>query len=185
MDGELVGFPRVDDRLNISRAYIKAKETNGALDTLGPNDQPHFEVGFVPGFGDAFQWHIPTPPSGDHVTVIVDLLRPVSKPGMVGLISVDHNDQLYINLNFMENDLDLLAAREGVRRIDDILLNGDSMEEIVGKDYPWPLPRSSHEAMNKAILGRFQTGFHPCGTNRLSRDIGQGVVNPFLRRACN
>lgn len=178
---ELVGFPRIDDRLNANRAYVKAKEANGGLDPFGPDGQPHFEIDFVPVFADAFQWHIATPQSGDHLTVIVDLLRPVSKPGEVKIVSADHNVQPYINLNFMENDLDLLAMREGVRRIDDILLNGKGMKDIIGKDYPWPMPRSSDEAMNRAILERLQTGFHPCGTNRLSKDINQGVVDPHLR----
>ncbi|RZL98603.1 MAG: flagellar motor protein MotB, partial [Pedobacter sp.] len=40
---------------------------------------------------------------------------------------------------------------------------------------PWPMPRHSDEAMNKAILERSQTGFHPCGTCRLGKDIEQGV----------
>jgi choline dehydrogenase len=118
---------------------------------------------------------------GDHLTVIVDLLRPVSKPGEVQLRSADYKIQPYINLNFMENDLDIIALREGVRHIDDILMTGDGMKDLVGPDYPWPMPRASDEAMNQMILERLQTGFHPCGTCRLSKDMGQGVVDPSLR----
>ena len=94
-------------------------------DPFGPGGQPHFEIDFVPIFGDAFQWHYPTPKTGDHLTVIVDLLRPVSKPGEVRLRSADPRALPYINENFCNDDLDVIALREGVRHIDDILMNGE------------------------------------------------------------
>ena len=55
------------------------------------------------------------------------------------------------------------------------------MKDIVKPDYPWPMPQAADEAMNWVILERSQTGFHPCGTNHLSRGIGQGVVNSGLK----
>ena len=125
-------------------------------------------------FCDAFQWHIPTPTSGDWFTIIVDLLRPVCKPGYIKLRSASYKDQPYINLNFFADDLDLVALREGVCFINDIVMNGDEMKDLIGQDYPWPMPRASDEAMNKMILERSQTGFHPCGTNRMGKDIEQG-----------
>lgn len=51
-------------------------------------------------FSDAFQWHFPTPPTGDYLTVIVDLMRPLSRNGYVKLNSADPLEQPYINLNF-------------------------------------------------------------------------------------
>lgn len=132
-------------------------------------------------FSDAFQWHFPTPPDGDWLTVIVDLMRPLSRNGEVKLNSTDPMEQPYININFFSNDLDLIALREGVRFIDDIIMNGDGMKDIVSGDYPWPMPRNSDEAMIKMILERSQTGFHPCGTCRLSMNISQGVVNSKLK----
>lgn len=110
-------------------------------------------------FSDAFQWHFPVPPEGDWLTVIVDLLRPLSRNGEVKLNSADPHQQPYINLNFFSNELDILALREGVRFVDDILMTGDGMKEILGEDYPWPMPRHSDEAMNKMILERSQTGY--------------------------
>ena len=110
-------------------------------------------------FCDAFQWHIPTPPSGDWLTVIVDLLRPLSRNGEVKLNSTDPFQQPNINLNFFSHDLDLVALREGIRFVDDIIVNGEGMKDLVGEDYPWPMPRASDEAMNKMILERSQTGF--------------------------
>ena len=132
-------------------------------------------------FADAFQWHFPTPPTGDHLTVIVDLMRPLSKPGEVRLRSASYLDKPSISLTFFGDDMDLLAMREGVRFVDDILMNGEGMKDLIEADYPWPMPRASDEAMNRVILERSQTGFHPCGTNRLSKDIEQGVVDPSLR----
>ena len=201
---ELVGFPRIDSRLMTSRDYVARKEENGNVDPFGPDGQPHFELDFVvslllslvsvpsnqhrlilhihsqPMFCDAFQWHFPTPPAGDYFTIIVDLLRPVSPPGEVRLLSADFRELPYINLNFLADDLDLVALREGTRFIDDIVMNGEGMKDLVGEDYPWAMPRASDEAMNRAILERSQTGFHPCGTCRMSQNIEQGVVDGEL-----
>ncbi|KAJ7156978.1 hypothetical protein C8R43DRAFT_411128 [Mycena crocata] len=178
---ELVGLPRIDDRLRGIPEYEAAKAANGGKDPFGPAGQPHFEIDFVPMFSDAFQWHIPTPPQGDYVTLIVDLLRPMSRSGTVTLNSTDALEQPKVNINFFAEDLDLVAMREGVRFVDDIVMNGDGMKDIVGEDYPWPMPRTSDEAMNKMILERSQTGFHPCGTTRMSKDIKQGAVDGRLR----
>jgi len=156
---ELVGFPRIDDRLKTSREYNDYLAKNGGVDPFGPGGQPHFEIDFVPMFCDAFQWHFPTPPAGDYMTVIVDLLRPLSQNGVVTLNSADPLDQPNININFFSNALDLIALREGVRFVDDILMTGDGMKDLVEGDYPWEMPRSSDEAMIKTILERSQTGF--------------------------
>ncbi|KAI1612173.1 glucose-methanol-choline oxidoreductase [Exophiala viscosa] len=177
---ELVAFPRADEWFEKSKDYREYKAKNGGVDPFGPGGQPHFEVDFVPMFCDAFQWHFPTPPTGDYFTVIVDLLRPLSRNGEVKLLSTDPKQQPYINLNFFSNDLDLIALREGVRMIDDIVMNGEGMKDIIEGDYPWPMPRNSDEAMIRQILERSQTGFHPCGTCRLGKDVKQGVVNPKL-----
>lgn len=178
---ELVAFPRIDERLNKIEAYRKYKAENGGLDPFGPKGQPHFEVDFVPLFADAFQWHFPTPPTGNYLTVIVDLMRPVSKSGYVKLNSIDPFEQPYVNINFFKEDLDLLAMREGVRFIDDILYTGEGIRDIVESDYPWPLNRKSDEELDKQILERSQTGFHPCGTLRMAKTIAEGVVDPELR----
>ncbi len=132
----MIGLPRIDERLNKIPEYIAAKEANGGRDPFGPAGQPHFEIDFVPLFADAFQWHIPTPAKGDHMTVIVDLLRPVSKTGTVTLASADPLDDPKVNLNFLESDLDIIALREGVRWVDDVLMTGDGMKDVIKGDYP-------------------------------------------------
>lgn len=199
---EMVGFPRIDEQLNKYATYRQAKHANGGLDPFGPGGQPHFELDFVPMFSSAFQWHYPTPPNGSSMTVIVDLLRPLSE-GEVKLASADPLQQADINLNFFSNDLDILAMREGVRWTHDMLTNGEGIKDIVVGDYPWAMPIHSDEGMKKAILERSQTGFRksstnlsgsqvpdltdkslyldPCGTTRLSKSIEQGVVDSQLR----
>ncbi|KAK5044488.1 hypothetical protein LTR84_010769 [Exophiala bonariae] len=178
---ELVAFPRADNWFEKSKEYREYKAQNGGIDPFGPAGQPHFEVDFVPMFSDSFQWHFPAPAQGDYLTVIVDLMRPLSRNGEVKLNSTDPHEQPYINLNFFSHELDLIALREGVRMIDDILMNGDGMKDIIEGDYPWPMPRNSDEAMIRQILERAQTGYHPCGTCRLGKDINQGVVDPKLQ----
>jgi choline dehydrogenase len=131
-------------------------------------------------FADAFQWHFPQPPSGDFLTVIVDLMRPISVNGLVKLNSTDPFEQANINLKFFEHNLDLIAVREGFRFIDDILRNGSGMKDVIESDYPWALPRDDDAALDRQILERSQTGFHPCGTLRIGKNIHQGVVSPEL-----
>ena len=177
---ELVGFPRIDKYLERDPDYRRAKAANGGRDPFCPYGQPHFELDFVCMFGRAFQWHYPTPPEGDHLTVVVDLVRPISDPGEVTLQSADPLDQPDINLNFFSNDLDIIAMREGIRFCYDVLLGEDFKHLVVG-EYPWEMPLQSDEGMKLAVLERCQTAFHPCATARLSKNIEQGVVDPELK----
>ncbi|KAJ5490177.1 Glucose-methanol-choline oxidoreductase [Penicillium expansum] len=125
-------------------------------------------------------WHYPMPEKGSHMTVIVDLLRPLSE-GEVTLNNSNAQVQPNINLNFFGNDLDILAMREGVRWTYDLLTKGAGFKDIVLSEYPWKMPLDSDDDMNRAVLDRSQTGFHPCGTARLSKSIHQGVVDSKLR----
>ncbi|KAF5854713.1 hypothetical protein ETB97_000850, partial [Aspergillus alliaceus] len=75
---ELIGFPRIDKPLEKSPEYREAKAANGGLCPYG---QPHFELNFIPLFGNAFQWHFPHSKKGSYMTVMVDLVRPVSEGG--------------------------------------------------------------------------------------------------------
>ncbi|KAJ5503651.1 Glucose-methanol-choline oxidoreductase [Penicillium fimorum] len=170
---EMIAFPRIDGQLEGHEMYRKARTNNGGKDPFGPGGQPHFEIDFI--------WHFDIPPEGDWLTVVVDLLHPQSKGGHVRLNSIDPREQPEINLNYFTDELDILALREGVRFVDDILMNGDGMKEIIAEDFPWPMPRESDEEMDRLILDRAQTGYHPCGTARLSHDIDQGVVDSELR----
>ncbi|KAF3059851.1 Choline dehydrogenase, mitochondrial [Daldinia childiae] len=155
---ELVGLPRIDERLMKYPEYVAAKEANGGLDPFGPAGQPHFEIDFVPMFSDAFH-----------------------RSGTVELNSADPLVQPKINLNFFAEDLDILAMREGIRWVDDVLMNGEGMRDMIREDYPWPMPRTSDAAMDKMILERSQTGFHPCGSTRMAPSIAEGVVDGKLK----
>jgi choline dehydrogenase-like flavoprotein len=178
---EMVGFPRIDKYLEKDAAYRQAKAANGGVDPFSPEGQPHFELDFVSMFGSAFQWHYPVPKKGCYTSVVVDLVRPISAPGEVTLNSSDPLVQPNINLNFFADDLDIIAMREGIRFSYDVLTKGDGFKDIVVGEYPWDMPLDSDEDMKRAVLDRCQTAFHPCGTNRLSKHIGQGVVDPELR----
>jgi choline dehydrogenase len=178
---EMVGFPRIDKYLEKDAQYRTAKAANGGRDPFSPEGQPHFELDFVCMFGSAFQWHFPTPKEGDHISVVVDLVRPISEPGEVTLNSADPLMQPNINLNFFADDLDIIAMREGIRFSYDVLTKGDAFKDLVVSEYPWNMPLDSEEEMKRAVLDRCQTAFHPCGTVRLSQSIEQGVVDPKLR----
>lgn len=178
---ELVGFPRIDDYLEKDEEYRKAKAANGGKDPFSPYGQPHFELDFVCMFGSAFQWHYPVPKQGNYLTVVVDLVRPISEPGEVTLNSADPLVQPNINLNFFANDLDIIAMREGIRFSYDVLTKGDGFKDLVVDEYPWEMSLDSDEEMKRAVLDRCQTAFHPCGTARLSKNIEQGVVDPKLK----
>ncbi|KAI1199216.1 hypothetical protein F5X97DRAFT_297110 [Nemania serpens] len=178
---ELVGFPRIDDYLEKDPLYRQRKAGNGGRDPFCPDGQPHFELDFVSMFGSAFQWHYPQPKTGCHVSVVVDLVRPISEPGEVTLNSADPLVQPNINLNFFADELDIIAMREGIRFSYDVLTKGDGFKDIVVAEYPWDMPLDDDAAMRHAVLDRCQTAFHPCGTARLSKDIGQGVVDPELK----
>ncbi|KAL4798413.1 hypothetical protein BDV19DRAFT_396807 [Aspergillus venezuelensis] len=178
---ELVGFPRIDAYLEKDPAYRAAKASNNNKDPFCPYGQPHFELDFVCLFGSAFQWHYPTPKKGNYITVMVDLVRPVSEGGEVTLNSADPLTQPNINLNYFNNDLDIIALREGIRYAYDVLMNGDGFKDIVEAEYPFEMPLEDDKLMERAVLDRSQTSFHPCGTARLSRSQEQGVVDPSLK----
>jgi len=86
-------------------------------------------------------------------------MRPVSEPGFVTQQSADPLMDPYINITFLENNLDEVALREGIRFIDDMLMTGDGFKDIISEDDPWPMPRNSNEEMGKLILEWSQTGF--------------------------
>lgn len=97
------------------------------------------------------------------------------------LTSANPLHQPYINIGFLSNELDLVALREGLRFVDDVIMNGDGMKDIVEEDFPWPMPRDSDEEMREQILERASTGFHPCGTTRMASNISDGVVDGELK----
>ncbi|KAJ6172792.1 hypothetical protein N7470_001859 [Penicillium chermesinum] len=162
---EMIGFPRIDKYLEKSPEYRAAKAANGNKDPFCPYGQPHFELDFIPFY----------------MTVMVDLVRPVSEGGEVTLNSADPLQQANINLNYFNNDLDIIAIREGIRFAYDVLKNGDGFKDIVEGEYPWEMPLDDDEAMKRTVLDRSQTSYHPCGTARLSKDIQQGVVDRGLK----
>lgn len=111
--------------------------------------------------------HIKRPEDGNFLTVVVDLLRPLSR-GRVSLKSSDPLEQPLINENFCSHPLDIVGLREGVRFVDELIRRGDGMKQIVGADYPEPLPINSDESMHDIIINRVTTGYRKHRTISLS-----------------
>jgi choline dehydrogenase len=105
---------------------------------------------------------------------MVDLVRPVYNTGEVTLNSADPLMRPNINLNFLSDELDIIALCEGTRFSYDVLTKGDGSKDLVVDQYPWDMPLHSDELMKMSIQNRVQTSFHLCGTNRPSKDIDQG-----------
>lgn len=112
---------------------------------------------------------------------MVDLVRPTYEGGEVTLNSADPLVQPNINLNYFDNELDIIAMREGIRFSYDVLTKGEGFKDLVVSEYPWEMPLDDDKAMRTVVLDRCQTSFHPCGTVRLSKNINQGAVDPGLK----
>ncbi|KAH6704142.1 hypothetical protein BKA61DRAFT_636021 [Leptodontidium sp. MPI-SDFR-AT-0119] len=175
---KMSAFTRIDERLRQCKEWRDEAEHRG-YDLLGPGGQPHFELDFIPAFATPFQPHIAPPLTGSYLTVVVDLLRPLSR-GKVTLRSASFEDPPHINLNFLEHPVDIIGLREGVRFIDEVLLRGDGMTDVITDEYPEQLPRHSDDLMHKKLLERVSTGYHPCGSCHMGRTI-EGVVDGCLK----
>lgn len=57
-----------------------------------------------------------------------------------------------ISLNYFTNDVDIVALREDVRFVHDVLLTKEGVKGIFVEDYPKPLSRDDDEAMRKQIF---------------------------------
>ncbi|POS75236.1 SMG1 [Diaporthe helianthi] len=68
-------------------------------------------------------------------------------------------------LGFLENEMDIIALRQRLR-------------------YPPNFDAGLNTTLSE---DRFQTGFHPCGTCRLGKDVSKGVVDDKLKvfRCCH
>ncbi|OQD81353.1 hypothetical protein PENANT_c028G09716 [Penicillium antarcticum] len=90
---------------------------------------------------------------------MVDLVRPISEGGEVTLNSADALQQPNINLNYFNDELDIIAIREGIRYSYDVLVKGEGFKDIIEEEYPWEMPLDDDEMMKKT----------------------QGVVDPILK----
>ncbi|KAF8583555.1 GMC oxidoreductase [Ramaria rubella] len=180
---EFSAWTRIDERLSKSPEYVNLKQKLGK-DPLGSATQPHFEFDFVPAFFHPFQPHVPIPTSGDYMTIVTGILRPLSR-GNVGLRSSQPTEQPEINLNFFAEEVDLVAVREAGRFVREIVEHGEGMRDYVIEPYPADLRDldGDNEAAKKLIFKRCSTGYHPCGTCRIGTESGthQGVVDERLR----
>lgn len=155
---EFSGFARGDSRLQQCKEWREQKERNNGDDPLAPQGQPHWEFDFLPVFASPFLPHVDEPQEGDYLTVVVSLLRPMSR-GSVTLRSANANDYPIINYNYLDNPVDLVGLREGVRFVDEVILRGDGLrDEIIG-EYPKEVPRNSDQEMEEWVHERVTSGY--------------------------
>lgn len=69
------------------------------------------------------------------MTIVVSLLRPLSR-GSLTLKSANALEFPLINMNYLDHPLDAVALREGVRFVDEIVLRGDGIKDIIIGEYP-------------------------------------------------
>lgn len=133
-----------------------------------------------PCFASPFLPHVAEPQEGDFATIVVSLLRPLSR-GSLTLRSANALDYPEIKMNYLANPLDVVALREGVRFVDEILLRGDGMKDLIIGEYPREVPRDSDEEMEQWVHERVSSGYHPCGTCRMGTSVEHGVVDSHLQ----
>lgn len=75
------------------------------------------------------------------------------------------HDDPDIHLSLLADDLNIVAVREGVRFIDEVIWKGNDIKNVVLEDYPVAVRRDSDDAMRKFIVDRVSTGYRryfPC-----------------------
>lgn len=77
-----------------------------------------------------------------------------------------------MNLNIFADDIDIIVMCEGIMFSYNVLT-----KDIFVDKYPWDMPLDSDEEMKITVLDCCQTAFHPCGINRLSKNIKKGVAD--------
>jgi choline dehydrogenase len=87
-----------------------------------------------PILASAFQRYFSTPRTGDYLTYIVDLMRPISPKGVAKLNSIYPFEQPYLNLKSLTHEVYLI-----LRFMDDIKINGEGTKDLIEGDYPWPM----------------------------------------------
>lgn len=181
---EMSGFARADERLKKCKEWRAEAEKRGH-DPLGPQNQPYWEFDFLvrmpigrhhlrlmprhyhcqeltyqwqPVFASPFLPHVAEPQEGDYLTIVVSLLRPLSR-GSVTIRSANANDYPVINFNYLDHPLDVVALREGVRFVDGIILRGHGMRDQIKAEYPKVVPREDDEEMEKWVHERVSSGY--------------------------
>lgn len=175
----MAAFSRIDDRLKTCKKWREATQEIGC-DPLGPENQPHVGIDFVNCYAKPLLPRFDPPSGGAYMTTIISLLRPQSR-GTVSLASNNPNDKPVINLNMLAKPVDVSGLREGIRFINEVLENGESIRDVIIKEYPNRTPQNLDKDLEQHIHRRLLAGNDSCGTCRMGRDTQQGVVDSRLR----
>lgn len=172
------GFARAEDKIETCQEWKDEFDKRGH-DPLGPKNQPYCEFDFLvrksslsvqniiyghqlttkqPVFASPFFPHVEEPQDGDFLTAVVSLLRPLSRSSLT-LRSANANDYPVIKFNYLDHPLDVVALREGVRFVDQVILHGDGIRDQVKAEYPKPVPRDDNRAMEDWVHERVSSGY--------------------------
>ncbi|KAJ7867956.1 aryl-alcohol oxidase-like protein [Mycena leptocephala] len=139
--------------------------------SAGPHS-PHIEIEFQPGPGSE-----ETNP-GNFMSARMIVLNPVSR-GSVTIKSNNPFDAPAIDPAFLQNELDILTAREALKRVQRIVAAPVWRDYIIAPTQD--LENISQDALDEFIRNNSRTAYHLVGTAAMSpRDANYGVVNPDL-----
>ncbi|KAF8876657.1 hypothetical protein BD779DRAFT_1449174 [Infundibulicybe gibba] len=141
----------------------------------GPNSA-HYEILPVNGFAD----EVPTPGTGNFITLATIVLNPVSR-GSVTLASSDPLTPPNIDPGFFKDPLDLAIMREAVKGATRFL-SGPAWKGYVLEPYQDLAGADTDAKLDIHIKKHGRTVYHPVGTASMSpRGQSYGVVDPDLR----
>jgi choline dehydrogenase-like flavoprotein len=154
-------------------ATIFEKVKNPAAGSLSGNTELLFDEGFVPLTG------IPTPMTGNYLTVLTVVTSPTSR-GSITLNSSDPFVHPIINPNYLTSDFDQYAAVQALKDVF-TFLRSESFEGYIDEPYGPLVNRTTDSQLLEYVRAYAQTIYHSVGTAKMS-PIGAdwGVVNPDL-----
>lgn len=158
------------------RLTSNVAESGGFVRTDGDLDAPDLQFHFAPGY---YMRHgFDNPDEGRGFSIGVTQLRPESR-GEVRLASADPFDDPEIDPNYLDEQADIDALVEGVRRAREIA-RAEPFDDVRG-DEVWPGDGRTTEAeLVEHVRETSHTVYHPVGTCRMGSG-DDAVVDDELR----
>ncbi|PPQ71682.1 hypothetical protein CVT26_007649 [Gymnopilus dilepis] len=142
----------------------------------GPKS-PHWEMIFSNLY---FNPGVPRPDTGSFMTMIVVLLTPTSR-GTIKLKSNNPFDKPLIDPQYLTTQFDVVAIREGVKAVKNILAAPAFADYVEGPFGSAFASAKTDAQIESYVRGLTSTIFHPVGTASMSSQFSKsGVVNPDL-----
>jgi choline dehydrogenase-like flavoprotein len=153
---------------------LLAKGRDPAAGPLSSNTELLFGQGFAP------VTNIPTPKTGNYLTVLTVVISPTSR-GSITLNSSDPLAHPVINPNYLTTEFDQQAMIQAMKDVFTVLANA-AFDEYIGAPYG-PLANATTDAQLLAnVKAHGSTIWHGAGTAKMSaRGADWGVVDPDLK----